>query len=74
MNLGDKVVLYTDGMTEARNFQEEMYSLERFTESVQKHGHKPCQELITSLRDEVFRFIGKREQYDDITLVVMEAV
>ena len=29
-------------------------------------------ELIAKIKDELYKFIGKREQYDDITLVGME--
>lgn len=69
---GDKVVVYTDGVTEARNQIDEMYSLDRLTKTLKEHGLKPCQELIASLKDNVYAFIGGAEQFDDITLVVME--
>lgn len=72
LSKGDKVVVYTDGVTEARNQQDEMYSLERLTENVKQHGYKPCTELIGSIKGDVYTFIGSQEQYDDITLVVME--
>jgi len=70
---GDKVVLYTDGVTEARNTQEDLFGLPRLIEAVSKHSSKPAETLLNSLKDEVYSFIGTREQYDDITLVVMEA-
>ncbi len=71
---GDKVVLYTDGVTEAHNPQGELYSLERLTASVQRHGHRPAEELIEAVRQEVYGFISTQDQYDDITLVGMEAL
>jgi sigma-B regulation protein RsbU (phosphoserine phosphatase) len=70
---GDKVILYTDGVTEARNPNEELFSLERLIDIIGKHGHKSADELLNSIKEEVYSFIGTREQYDDITLVVMEA-
>ena len=73
LNCGDKVVIYTDGVTEARNPDEDLYGLSRLTDSVSRHGPEPVGELLASLKDEVYSFIGTREQYDDITLVVMEA-
>ncbi|MDD4907995.1 MAG: SpoIIE family protein phosphatase [Candidatus Omnitrophica bacterium] len=72
-NSGDKIVLYTDGVTEARNTAEELFGLPRLIEVISKHGNKPAQELLDSVKEEVYSFIGTREQYDDITLVVMEA-
>jgi serine phosphatase RsbU (regulator of sigma subunit) len=41
---------------------------------VAKHGHKTADMLLASVKEEVYSFIGSREQYDDITLVVLEAV
>ena len=73
LNPNDKVVVYTDGITEARNPSEDLFSLNRLTDSVSKHGSEPVDQLLASLKDEVYNFISTREQYDDITLVVMEA-
>ena len=69
---GDKVILYTDGVTEARNISEELFSLKRLTDIISKHGSKSAQDLLTIIKEEVYSYIGTREQYDDITLVVME--
>ncbi|MFA5115509.1 MAG: SpoIIE family protein phosphatase [Candidatus Omnitrophota bacterium] len=69
----DKVILYTDGVTEARNPEEELFTLKRLTDIVFKYGHKPAEELLDIIKQEVYSFIGTRDQYDDITLVVMEA-
>ncbi|MFA5117148.1 MAG: GAF domain-containing SpoIIE family protein phosphatase, partial [Candidatus Omnitrophota bacterium] len=73
LNPGDKIVLYTDGVTEARNPQEDLFGLEKLIELIQKYGSKPAEQLLSSIKDEVYAYIGTREQYDDITLVVMEA-
>ena len=74
LNPGDKVILYTDGVTEARNPQEELFSLERLIDIIAKHGQEPVEQLLSTIKGEVYAFISTREQYDDITLVVMEAV
>lgn len=68
----DKVVLYTDGVTEARNPKQEMFSMERLKETVKKEGHKQAEELLAGIKEEVYGFIKTESQYDDITLVVME--
>ncbi|MDD5654812.1 MAG: PP2C family protein-serine/threonine phosphatase, partial [Candidatus Omnitrophica bacterium] len=73
LNPGDKIILYTDGVTEARNPQEDLFGLEKLIELIQKHGLKPAELLLNTIKEEVYNFIGTREQYDDITLVVMEA-
>jgi len=73
LSLGDKIILYTDGVTEARNPQEDLFGLEKLIEFVEKYGSKPAEQLLNSINEEVYAYIGTREQYDDITLVVMEA-
>lgn len=68
---GDKVILYTDGVTEAHNTKEEMYGLEHLAAAIETNGHRSGKELVTILKDSVYTFMGSREQYDDITLVVI---
>jgi serine phosphatase RsbU (regulator of sigma subunit) len=71
---GDKVLLYTDGVTEAQNQAEDRFGLNMLKETFFKYNAKPAQELMQAVRDEVYSFIGNYPQYDDITLVVLEAV
>jgi len=70
---GDKILLYTDGVTEAQNQAEDRFGLERLKESFLRHSAKNAQELMGAIKDEVYTFIGTQAQYDDITLVVLEA-
>ena len=47
LQVGDKVLLYTDGATEARNPHEELYGLERLSDSLVRYGNLP----ITKVRN-----------------------
>lgn len=68
---GDVIVLYTDGITEARNTRDDMFTLPRLQDSVDKYAHLADPEKISSgILQEVMEFIGDAEQYDDITLLV----
>lgn len=69
---GDGVVLYTDGVTEARNDWGDLYGLDRLQLSVSKHGEKTSNELQQALLMELYSFIGRTEQYDDITMLVLK--
>jgi len=66
----DLVVLYTDGITEARNTSGEQYGLDRLGEAVQRFQRKrtPIEEVRDGLLDEVTRWTAK--QNDDATLVL----
>lgn len=72
LDTGDKVLLYTDGVTEAENEKGERFGLKRLTESFSANSRKQTTELIQSIKEEVCAFSGPHPQYDDITLVAME--
>ena len=71
--VNDKILLYTDGVTEAQNANGDRFGLSKLKEVFLKHSSKPAAELMKSVKDEVYEFIGEHPQYDDITLVVLEA-
>jgi len=69
----DKILLYTDGVTEAENQSGSRFGLDRLKTVFLKYGAKSAQELMQAIKDEVYAFIGDHPQYDDITIVVLEA-
>ncbi len=72
LELGDKVLLYTDGVTEAEDSTGDRFGLERLKESFKANAQKEPNELIQAIKQEVYAFIATQPQYDDITLVGME--
>ena len=71
LELGDALVLYTDGITDAQNNAEEFFGLERLQEAIQKRAGKTARDLRDSLREEVRKWVGSAPQFDDITLMVV---
>jgi len=67
---GDMILLYTDGIIEARNMRKEMFSLARLEKIVVKPGGSP-QELIEKIVDSVSNFTKRMLQHDDITLLAL---
>lgn len=67
---GDFIVLYTDGITEALNQKDELYNEKRLIESIQNYHGESCQELVNIIMDDLHKFVGDKEQHDDISLVV----
>ena len=66
---GDTLALYTDGITESFNAEEEEFGQERLVEALRRHGKLPAQSLLASVVAEVRDFMP-REQRDDITLII----
>ena len=68
---GDRLVLYTDGVTEAFNPADEAYGVERLTAEIQAHGKGPTADLVEKICGSVTSFAGAAPQSDDITLTVL---
>jgi NarL family two-component system response regulator LiaR len=68
---GDALVLYTDGITEAQDRQEEFFGEKRLLEIVQDSLGRSAQDMQDALLAEVHRFMGDASQFDDITLMAV---
>ena len=68
---GDSIFLYTDGVTEAMNEREELFSDDRLrTRLTLLQGHAP-KELISGVAEEVAEFSQNMPQADDIAMMVI---
>ena len=67
----DTILLYTDGVTEARSIDRAFFGDDRLREVVQRHGQMPPKELVEELVAAVEDFADTAEQSDDITVVAL---
>ena len=68
MAIGDCMVLFTDGVTEARRPGGGYFGDQRLADLVESGGHLPVAELHTRIRDALAGF----EQKDDVTLIIIK--
>jgi sigma-B regulation protein RsbU (phosphoserine phosphatase) len=68
---GDRLLLYTDGITEARNAADEEFGEERLADALTRHRHLDARALFEGVLDEVTRFTADRGFQDDATLLVV---
>jgi phosphoserine phosphatase RsbU/P len=68
---GDRLVLFTDGVTEAFNPTEELYGTQRLVDEVHVHGGGTPAALVERICQSVTTFAGREPQSDDITLSVL---
>lgn len=66
---GDRLFLYTDGVTEAVNGDGQMYSENRLLETVNSCGQAKSQTVCERIRQSVDDFVGGEEQFDDMTML-----
>lgn len=68
---GESLLLYSDGVPEAMNEREELYSEERFLEFLEGQGDRNPRETIGAVMESVTNFTGQAPQTDDITLMMI---
>ncbi len=69
---GDSIALYTDGITELRNEKDEMFSLSRLQSTFENYAYLAHPDhIIDRITSDIYSFMGSREQYDDIILMVL---
>ena len=66
---GDILALYTDGVTESPNADEEEFGEQRLLESLMRHRSLTAEQLVRAAVDDVVAF-STHDQFDDITLIV----
>ncbi len=72
VNKGDMVLMYTDGATEAKNSEGELFGDERLIESFIKHCRQPVNEIINGILADISAY--QSGQDDDITLLVIKKI
>ena len=69
---GDTLLLYTDGVTEAVDTEENEYGEERLETLLRNTLHTDCQQMIDNVKADVKTFVGEAEQSDDISLLAIK--
>jgi len=72
LGVGDVVLLFTDGVTEAMNADGEPFGEERLAALVEEHGELPFEELRERILREIHAFVGDTGLHDDLTLVLLK--
>ena len=72
INPGDRLVLYTDGVTEAMNENEEEYGEERLEQLIIENKNQTTEKIAELIIESVNHYAGALPQSDDITLVVIK--
>ena len=72
LNPGDRLFLYTDGVTEATDANKELYGDDRLQAALDRQGNVPVRQLLTGIKESIDAFVGDAEQFDDITMLGLE--
>jgi sigma-B regulation protein RsbU (phosphoserine phosphatase) len=69
---GDVVVFVSDGILDAENEKEEMYGEERLAQMLCAHRGEPALAIADAVLEDVTRFQGSKDRFDDETIIVLQ--
>ncbi|MCD4690458.1 PP2C family protein-serine/threonine phosphatase [bacterium] len=72
LSIGDDLMLYTDGITEAMNVEEEMFGEERLEQLLVQHRHRSARDIEEHIYTEIVDFAEGAAQADDLTMVIVK--
>lgn len=69
---GDRLLLYTDGVTEATDPDQKLYGEERLRSFMNSHADIATAAVLRTLREDIDAFAGAAPQFDDITMLLLD--
>lgn len=69
---GDRLFVYTDGVPEATNAENELFGTDRMLASLNKRADLAPVELLGGLKEDIDCFVGDALQFDDITMLCLD--
>jgi sigma-B regulation protein RsbU (phosphoserine phosphatase) len=74
LSQGDTIFVFTDGLTEALNVTDELFSEERLVEALRPLAGEPAKIVVERVIDRVKEFVGNAAQADDIAAMAIRLV
>ncbi len=72
LNKGDTLFMYTDGVTEATNNKNELFSDDRLKSVLNKNQNANLEDLVNIVKKEIDLFAEDAPQFDDITMLALK--
>lgn len=69
---GDKLFLYTDGVTEATDASNHLFGMDRLGRTLHNNSNSGPSKLLSAVKSDIDIFVGNAPQFDDITMLCLE--
>ncbi|MBR3423289.1 MAG: serine/threonine-protein phosphatase [Clostridia bacterium] len=69
---GDKIFLYTDGVPEATDAENNLFGQQRMLDALNGAADEAPEQILNNVRREVDAFVKDAEQFDDLTMLCIE--
>ncbi len=74
IEVGDMIILYTDGVVDARNKKKERFGEKRFYDAIVKYSKFDIDMFLKGILNEVLAFSEGQELFDDIALLAVRRI
>jgi sigma-B regulation protein RsbU (phosphoserine phosphatase) len=71
LNKGDTLFLYTDGVTEANDGEDNLYGEQRLQQQLNELGEQALSEMLDGVTRDIETFANGTPQFDDITMLAL---
>ncbi len=68
---GDRLIIFTDGITEAKNKKRELYGMDRLILSIKRHANKNIEDFKNALLDDIAAFAKGVKVDDDVSVIIV---
>ena len=72
LNPGDAIFVYTDGVTEATDKNNELFKTDRMLAALNREPSAEPEKLLKNVKDAIDSFVGDAPQFDDITMMCIQ--
>lgn len=69
---GDKIFIYTDGVPEANDKDNNLYGIERMLKALNENKDGSPEDILACARENINGFVGNAPQFDDLTMLCLE--
>jgi sigma-B regulation protein RsbU (phosphoserine phosphatase) len=71
-NPNEIYTFFSDGISEAMNEHNDLYGMDELTQVIKTNRARPVKEIMNEVISSIEKFRGRREQNDDITIVLVK--
>jgi serine phosphatase RsbU (regulator of sigma subunit) len=68
---GDGLLLFTDGLNEMRNLDNEEFGFNELIKVIENSNPKDAKEFVDNIRNTISDFAGEDKHHDDLTLIAL---
>ena len=72
LDRGDRLFVYTDGVPEATNAENELFGTDRMLDALNSDREAPCSQILPRVHQRMSEFVGQADQFDDVTMLCIE--